>query len=179
MSETINNIRATDPGDLVTDSRSTTANSSLSFLEKYTGHGQRSAAGHHAERIDHGDYASTTSADHADDLDAEEDCGCFGWLRGARDRSVMLELRKRDGNIQALGYSWMERVEYDPSVGITLHALGRSIRIKGRNLNTIQSGGVRLFDGIIRHRVTWIQEADGQAGEHGGREVAVAAAIEW
>ncbi len=109
----------------------------------------------------------------------EDSCACFGWLRGARDRSVMLELRKKDGNIHAIGYAWIERVEYDPSIGITIHVLGRSIKITGRHLNTPQSGGVRLFDGIIRHRVTWVQEAGGQAGEHGGRSMAVAATIEW
>lgn len=120
----------------------------VSFLDKYAVRPKERAQAP-AERDPHDDPTEPGP---------EDSCGNFGWLRGARDRSVMLELRKRDGNILAIGYNWIERVEYDPSIGIAIHALGRSIRITGRNLNTTQSGGVRLFDGIIRHRVTWIRE---------------------
>ena len=84
----------------------------------------------------------------------------FGWLRGARDRSVMLELRKKNGNILAVGYAWLDRAEFDPSVGITLCLGGQKIIIRGRNLNTEVRPEVRLFQGICRHRVPWIQEAD-------------------
>lgn len=94
------------------------------------------------------------------DTDQPEDLGCFGWLRGIRDRAVMLELRKRDGNILAIGYAWLERVEFDPSVGITLHACGREIVIQGVNLNCEVRPNVRLFDGIVRHRVPWVRESD-------------------
>ena len=55
-----------------------------------------------------------------------EDIGSFGWLRGMRERTTMLELRKKDGNITAIGYAWIEKIEFDPSHGITLHALGAS-----------------------------------------------------
>lgn len=89
-----------------------------------------------------------------------EDLGAFGWLRGSRERAVMLELRKKDGNITAVGYNWIERVDFDPSEGITLHALGKEFRIKGRNLNAEFRPQLRLFQGITRHRVPWIQEAD-------------------
>ena len=47
----------------------------------------------------------------------------------------MLELRKKTGNILAASYSWIEKVKFDPSKGITLHAQGQKIRIRGRNLN--------------------------------------------
>lgn len=94
------------------------------------------------------------------EADEAEDLGCFGWLRGVRDRSIMLELRKKNGHILAVGYSWMERVEFDPSDGITLHLPGRKIRITGSGLNSEARPTVRLFDGVIRHRVPWIREAD-------------------
>lgn len=97
----------------------------------------------------------------ADELQQPEDLGCFGWLRGVRERAVMLELRKRDGNILAIGYNWLERVEFDPSVGIMLHATGREIRIIGRKLNSEIRPHVRLFDGIVRHRVPWVVECPG------------------
>ena len=89
-----------------------------------------------------------------------EDLGSFGWLRGIRDRAVMLELRKKNGNIVAIGYGWLERAEFDPSIGITLFVLGKKIHIKGRNLNGEARPYVRLFEGIARHRVPWVAEGD-------------------
>ncbi len=95
-------------------------------------------------------------------LEAEQldDLGAFGWLRGVRDRAVMLELRKKDGNILAVGYAWLDKAEFDPSQGITLSLGGQKIIIRGRNLNAETGQNARLFQGICRHRVPWIQEAD-------------------
>ena len=93
-------------------------------------------------------------------LEDADDLGCFGWLRGVRDRSIMLELRKKDGHTLAIGYAWIERVELVPHEGITLHLPGRKVRITGSGLNVEARPTVRLFDGIIRHRVPWIREAD-------------------
>jgi hypothetical protein len=88
------------------------------------------------------------------------DLGHFGILRGTSERSIMLELRKRDGNIMALGCAWLERVEFDPSEGIRLFAAGWEITIAGRNLNREVRPNVRLFEAITRHRVPWLREAD-------------------
>jgi hypothetical protein len=93
--------------------------------------------------------------------EAWDDLGSFGWLRGIRDRATMLELRKKSGNILAVSYGWLEKAEFDPSDGITLHITGQTIRIKGRDLNTDVRPTVRLFEGITRHRVPWIREASG------------------
>jgi hypothetical protein len=92
--------------------------------------------------------------------DTTEDAGCFGFLRGTRDSALMLELRKKDGSIMAISYSYIERLEFEPSEGITIHALGRTIRIHGTNLNApIRPGSqTRLFEGITRHRVLWVAE---------------------
>jgi hypothetical protein len=94
-----------------------------------------------------------TESDLADDL------GAFGWLRGVRERALMLELRMRDGRIVAQGYAWLERVEFDPADGITLTFTGRTIRIVGKRLNAEVRPLVRLFDGLLRHRVPWVTEA--------------------
>lgn len=92
--------------------------------------------------------------------DEPENLGCFGWLRGVKDRAIMLELRKKDGHVLAVGYSWLERVELQPDQGIILHLPGRKVNIKGSGLNADCRPTVRLFDGIIRHRVPWIRESD-------------------
>lgn len=94
------------------------------------------------------------------DLELTDDLGSFGWLRGIRDRCPMLELRKKNGNVLAVGYGWIERIEFDPSEGITLRAGGQVIRIKGQNLNAEVRPTVRLFEGLTRHRVPWVREAD-------------------
>jgi hypothetical protein len=100
-----------------------------------------------------------------------DDFHSFGWLRGIRERATMLELRKKSGEVVAIGYSWIERVEFNPTEGITLHVHGEKIRIKGRNLNAEVRPEVRLFRGIARHRVAWVQEAD-RPGRLNGDEMA-------
>ncbi len=85
-----------------------------------------------------------------------DDLGCLGWLRGRRDRALMLELRKCDGSILAIGYAWIERITYDPSEGIALHIPGALISVVGRNLN---GGDQPVFEGLTRHRVVWLREA--------------------
>ena len=104
----------------------------------------------------------TRRIDEAETSDPEslDDFGSFGYLRGTRDRSVMLELRQKNGNVMAVGYSWLERAEFNPSTGITLHVTGQTIRLTGRNLNAESRPNVRLFQALTRHRVPWIQEAD-------------------
>ena len=94
-----------------------------------------------------------------EDAAAAEDHEAFGWLRGSRDKAVMLQLRKRDGNIMAIAYSWIERIEFDPTEGIRLYVGGKVIRIKGRNLAAEIRPNIRLMDGLCTHRVPWIQEA--------------------
>jgi hypothetical protein len=93
------------------------------------------------------------------DSEGEDNLGAFGWLRGIRDRAIMLEVRKKDGNIVAFGYAWLERADFDPSEGITLKFTGHKVKIVGRNLNAVAKNNARLFNGIMRHRVPWIQEA--------------------
>jgi hypothetical protein len=128
-------------------------------------------------------YTSRQAEDSSDNLPAEpeslDDLGAFGWLRGARDRAIMLELRKKDGNVLAVGYAWLERAEYDPSVGITLHVVGKTIHIKGRNLNAELRPNLRLFQGITRHRVPWIQEADQPTMMESQGKGTLVESIEW
>ena len=72
----------------------------------------------------------------------------------------MLEVRYRDGRLSAFAYELLDRAEFDPSEGIMLKFSSVTVRIIGRNLNAEARPNLRLFDGIIRRRVSWIQEAD-------------------
>jgi hypothetical protein len=104
------------------------------------------------------------------DGDGAEDYGAFGWLRGVRDRAVMLELRKKDGSVSAFGYAWLERVEYEPTTGLTLHFTGQRVKLTGRNLNGEVRADIRLLNGLLRHKVPWIQEADEPTAMLGDRK---------
>ena len=108
-----------------------------------------------------------------------DDLGSFGWLRGVKDFSRMLELRRKDGCILAVGYGYLDHAEFNPSEGVTLSVAGRKIRIKGRNLNAEVRATVRLFEGVCRHRVPWIQEADRATSMAAGERETVIDAIEW
>jgi hypothetical protein len=114
------------------------------------------------------------------DADATEDIGgVFGWVRGVRDRAISLELRKKDGRVMAISYGWIERFEFEPSEGITLHFSGRKLTIKGRNLNAETRPLIRLFSGLCRHRVPWIVEADLPAQMKAAPTATVVEQIEW
>jgi hypothetical protein len=114
-----------------------------------------------------------------EDNELWEDVGCFGWLRGVRDRAVMLELRKKNGNILAVGYAWLERMEFDPSTGIVLHLAGHHIAISGRNLNAQTVGTALLFEGLTRHRVPWVREARRDELVTSSELACVVESIEW
>jgi hypothetical protein len=132
------------------------------LLEKYT---SRAAPAGEADTV-------------SDTDDTENFWGAFGWLRGARDRAIMLELRKRSGNILAIGYGYIDRIAFNPSDGITLHCGNQTITIKGRNLNAEARPQIRLFLGLTRNRIPWVAEADQAALLQAGQDVVVEA-IEW
>ena len=113
------------------------------------------------------------------DADGTEDLGSFGWCRGARDTCRMLELRKRTGNVMAIPYAYISAVLFDASEGITIKCGEMSIVIKGRNLNTEARPQVRLFQGLTRHRVPWVQEAERSGSVQVNRTSVQIDSIEW
>lgn len=89
-----------------------------------------------------------------------ESCDAFGWLANDRDRALMLEIRHANGDITALAYTPLESARFNPSTGITLSFSRTTVKLVGRNLNGGGRKTVRLFEGIIRHQVVWVVEAD-------------------
>lgn len=128
----------------------------------------------YANRFGEGPEAAGTS-----DAEGTEDLGAFGFLRGSTDRAEMLELRKKTGNIRAIGYGWIQKVDFDPSAGITVHAGDEKIRIRGRNLNCMARQQTSLLGGIIRHRVPWISESDQSTTLQADKNSVIVEAIEW
>lgn len=129
-------------------------------------HSAAGTHGLHAGQLLHslglkGALAGRTNPRFQEQLDDQpvDDYVAFGWLRGIKDRAVMLQLRRRTGDVLALPYAGLEEIALDPSGAITLVARQRRIQIRGRNLNAEVRPNIRLFDGITRQRVTWVQEA--------------------
>jgi hypothetical protein len=122
----------------------------------------------------HGDNTQEDGSD----ANGAEDFGSFGWMRGQRDRAIMLELRKKTGSILAIGYGWIERIEFEPSK-ITL-AIGEcKIVISGRNLNAEARPQVRLFQGLTKHKVSFIKEADRSSDLYADKNAVVIESIVW
>lgn len=131
------------------------------------------------DRITNRGSSNGVNDSQSDDEHEVDDLGSFGFLRGSKERATMMELRRKDGNILAVAYGYMDKAAFDPSDGITLHHAGKTIQIKGRNLNVEVHPKVRLFEAICRHRVPWIQEA-GEPENFEAREGAtVIVSIEW
>jgi len=129
-------------------------------------------------------YIQLTPGDGGDsspmpEVEPLDDLGTFSWLRGIRDRAVMLELRKKDGNILAIGCAWLDKAEFDPAVGVALHVGAQTFTLPGRNLNAEARPNVRLFQGIARHRVTWIHEVDEPAAMKTQGQGTLVEEIEW
>jgi hypothetical protein len=95
-----------------------------------------------------------------EDADSADDCGAFGYLRGVRDRALMLELRLKSGNRDAYPYSLLEKLSYDPSEGVTLQFANGKVKLVGRHLASTQANGAMLFEALTRHRVPWVLEGD-------------------
>ncbi|MBE7506225.1 MAG: hypothetical protein HS101_08050 [Planctomycetia bacterium] len=131
------------------------------------------------DRLVSRELATGPNGHERDDETDIADLGTFGFLRGSRERATMLELRKKDGNILAVAYGYIDKAEFNPSEGITLHLAGHKIRIKGRNLNVEAMPKVKLFEAITRHRVPWLREADEPGLLTACEKEAVIESIEW
>jgi hypothetical protein len=107
----------------------------------------------------HSLFSSRLEPEVAHEADSEESVQTFAYLRGVRDRAAMLELRRRDGSSVAFSYTMLDRASYDPSDGIRLSFPGTEVRLVGVRLNEPVDRGLRMYELLLRHRVTWVQEA--------------------
>jgi hypothetical protein len=93
----------------------------------------------------------------------EASCAAFGYLRGVRDRALVIEFRLRNGDREYFPYSWLGPWRFDPSVGLLLKFTGDLVTlvlIRGSNLDAAPNG-INLTDrGLQRHRITWVRELD-------------------
>jgi hypothetical protein len=113
----------------------------------------------------------------------EAACRAFGFLRGQRDRALMVEFRLATGDTVAFPYNLLGPIRYNPSTGLLLRFAGDVVTlvlIRGSNLAAAVDGGsVNLTDrGLHRHRVVWVREMDvGEVAAAGRSEPTVDAIV--
>lgn len=106
--------------------------------------------------------------------------GCFGILRGIRDRAPAIELRRKTGAVLVVSYSYIEKMEFDPTNGVTLRSGGQSIRLKGRNLAADIRPNIRLITALASQRLAWVQEVGKpDLVMAAASQIPVVEAIEW
>lgn len=66
--------------------------------------------------------------------------------------ALMLDLRLKGGRFLALPYSYMTKIQFDPSEALEIFVSDLHIKIRGRNLH-------KLYSYLLRHKVTFIQES--------------------
>lgn len=75
--------------------------------------------------------------------------------------AAMLDVRFRDGRRQALPYSYLAKVEFDPSVGITCTFVSERVIVKGRDLASV-------YAAISTHAALAVGESDATFDEGEG-----------
>lgn len=88
------------------------------------------------------------------------DCGAFGWGRGQRDRSLMLEVRQRTGEVTLLSYAYLHPAFYLPSGELILQFGAQKVVVRGENLKQEVQPNISLITCLARHRAIWIAEAE-------------------
>ena len=105
----------------------------------------------------------------------EKDHTFYGQVKDGQASSPNLVIRQKNGNQLAFGYHYLAKeMQYNPSTGITLYFLDpdstKTIQIQGRNL-------LPLWDALVWHKITFIQELEHHPLETDEKELCVEAII--
>jgi hypothetical protein len=144
------------------------------YKERIDGHKSRiiDAARRRAEMLPV--PAEPPAVDFADELETLPGASpeAFSTLSADRQRKVMVEFRRLNGNAKALAYSYLVSADFDPSKGITLDFSGYSVTITGRNLRSV-------FHGLVTQRASHVSEMDElHADAEGGSDAPIVTGIE-
>jgi hypothetical protein len=76
-----------------------------------------------------------------------------GTGKGTNWRGLMFSIKLKTGDCAAFPYAYLQRIDWDPSKGLTLHLTSELITIEGRYLE-------ELYYALLDHLVREITEAD-------------------
>lgn len=99
---------------------------------------------------------------HDGDAEGEIQKRAYALLRGNR-YVIMLDIRHKTGDCDALPYHALEAVSFDASGILTLTFSRCEVTLEGRYLYPI-------YEGLVQHAIRYIQESDGNADLPGDGE---------
>jgi hypothetical protein len=96
----------------------------------------------------------------------------YSVLSADRAQKAMCEFRLKTGNAVALAYSYLVKIDFDPSAGIEMDFSAHAVKITGKNLAAV-------FAGLVAQRVAVVTEIDElQAEAVLGKDATVVTGIE-
>lgn len=101
--------------------------------------------------------------------DDSDDIRYYGVEPQITARSIMLELRTKDGRRKAYPYCYITEAELDPEVGITIFVADVIVTIRGRKLEEV-------FSYLLTNRLCYVQED--YSGQDSGESKIFVEAIE-
>lgn len=75
----------------------------------------------------------------------------FGTVPSNRRSDPMIQIKRRTGAVEAFGYPYLTRIQFDPSEGLKMEFAQCSLLVRGRNLH-------KLLNALTGHRVRFLQE---------------------
>jgi len=70
-------------------------------------------------------------------------------------QALMLDIKFANGNFQALPYSFITKITFNPSIAIEIFTTEEKCKIEGRNL-------IQIYNQLLKHRVTFIKETESE-----------------
>lgn len=87
-----------------------------------------------------------------EELEEKIESEFWGIERMMSRQAIMLDLRLQGGRFLALPYTYITKIQFDPSEALEIFVSDLHIKIRGRNL-------FKLYSYLLRHKVTFIQES--------------------
>lgn len=87
----------------------------------------------------------------------------YGMLRVGGRQALMLDVRHYNGNRWGFSYAYLMGVEFNPSEGIVLRFTSATVTLTGWKLHPV-------YDGLLRHAVTYVQEGNQRTDQPGDAE---------
>jgi hypothetical protein len=97
--------------------------------------------------------SSEPSVVESEQFDPKGPYKAVGYCRKAWGGEPMIDFIWRDGNSDAIAYSDIRRIRYNPSIGIVIKTMDCEITIRGERLRDVKGK-------LLQFRVTFMAEAD-------------------
>jgi len=110
-----------------------------------------------------GHAGPTHNSDSGGDDGGEDSCAAFGYLRGIRERSDVIEFRLQGGDSMWFPYTWLGTWKFNRSEGLLLKFSGDLVYlvlVRGSNLDKPLADSTTNLttSGLARHRIVWMRE---------------------